>query len=198
MSQFSPCLHCKRHVRIGDGACPFCGGAAPTRGRALSNTAGMKRAALFALGTSLAAACSDADEPGKVNSPATPTSATATSSAGGMSSTGATATATPSPSDTENTQPVYGSPVATSSQPSPQPLYGAIPVPSTSNGVPEVDAGDTDSGATDAGVGDGGDAASDDGGIVVDPSPTTVQALYGAPVAVYGAPVAPLNRNPGN
>lgn len=62
---FSPCPDCSRHVRIDDGACPFCGSEAPRpapkvprrrRGR-------VTRAALFFAGVLGASACGDDAEP---------------------------------------------------------------------------------------------------------------------------------------
>lgn len=63
MSSLRPCPSCARHVRATESSCPFC--AATLRvvrpgSRALAVSArGLSRAALFALGSVAAAACSD-------------------------------------------------------------------------------------------------------------------------------------------
>lgn len=59
-----PCLGCKRHVRIEEEACPFCGGSLPRESSGSSapfsstNAGRLSRAALFALGTSTVAVAS--------------------------------------------------------------------------------------------------------------------------------------------
>jgi hypothetical protein len=71
MSMLVPCSGCQRHVRVGDDACPFCGSRtaaafAAAKGRP-SARVGLKRAALFALSTTVAvSACgSEGGDSGK-------------------------------------------------------------------------------------------------------------------------------------
>lgn len=108
MPMLIPCPGCQRHVRMGDAACPFCGVSvrSSTASRTVSRpSAGLKRAALFALSATVAAsACgSESEDSGK--SPAA--ASQATDSATGMMPT-PTATDQPSeegdsPSDTATT-----------------------------------------------------------------------------------------------
>jgi hypothetical protein len=151
VSNFAPCLGCQRHVRLSESQCPFCGSKRLERSaRGAQAPAGAKRAVLFALGTSLAAACGD---------------------------------------DGTQVQPIYGAPVVTTSAPSPQPLYGAIPAPSASASEGAPDSAAPDAAAADAGT-DGGGAPDAEAPAPSD-SGFNVQPLYGAaPQPVYGAPVA--------
>ena len=55
MSQLVLCLGCTRHVRVDDPCCPFCGGTARGPTVAPRRVAGLGRAALMALGTSVVA-----------------------------------------------------------------------------------------------------------------------------------------------
>ncbi len=70
-----PCGSCARHVRVSEAACPFCGAALGEEMRAAAPpqapSARLSRAALFALGTSTAAAlgCSSAVVPSYGGSP---------------------------------------------------------------------------------------------------------------------------------
>jgi len=65
MSRLIPCSSCRRHVKRTEGVCPFC--AAPLPSTSLDLPAarpvppGTKRAALFAMGISLAASACEAD-----------------------------------------------------------------------------------------------------------------------------------------
>ena len=55
------CSGCRRHVRAGDGACPFCGAAvlgAPAPGRPLAR---LGRAALFAVGATVSVTAAGCD-----------------------------------------------------------------------------------------------------------------------------------------
>jgi hypothetical protein len=66
-TRFTPCPACKRHVRDGDVACPFCG-APPSPAPSLSRSpsARLSRAAFLALGAAGAlggTACSSTSEP---------------------------------------------------------------------------------------------------------------------------------------
>jgi hypothetical protein len=160
VSNFAPCLSCQRHVRVSEAQCPFCGSTRLERSaRSGHAPAGTKRAVLFALGTSLAAACGD---------------------------------------DGTQVQPVYGAPVVTTSAPSPQPLYGAIPAPTLSASEGTADSAAPDAAVADAGTDGAAADAGTDGGGAPDagaPAPSdsgfNVQPLYGAaPQPVYGAPVA--------
>jgi hypothetical protein len=65
MSQLDPCSGCARHVRRADGACPFCGAIlarAPLR-PAYRRTANATRAAIFAIGATLASCGGDESGP---------------------------------------------------------------------------------------------------------------------------------------
>lgn len=71
MPMLIPCPGCQRHVRAGDSACPFCGvsvRSSTAASRAVPRaSAGLKRAALFALSATVAAsACgSESEDSGK-------------------------------------------------------------------------------------------------------------------------------------
>ncbi len=62
---FSPCPDCSRHVRIDDGACPFCGSEAPRPAPKVPvrRKGRVTRAALFFAGVLGASACGDDTEP---------------------------------------------------------------------------------------------------------------------------------------
>lgn len=66
MLSLSPCPDCSRHVRVDDGACPFCGSteARPAARRPKRRAKRLTRAALFLAGALGASACStSAEEP---------------------------------------------------------------------------------------------------------------------------------------
>lgn len=68
-----PCSGCRRHARVEEGACPFCGAslqARPRRSRVALRYA--SRAALFYFGTSLASACGIAGGPAEEETIAQP------------------------------------------------------------------------------------------------------------------------------
>ena len=69
MSQLVPCAGCGRHVKVDEGACPFCGEAASEPHARSMPSARLGRAATFAFGAALAAAttagCSDSHRPGE-------------------------------------------------------------------------------------------------------------------------------------
>lgn len=84
MTQLVPCPSCDRHIRLPEANCPFCGGeldakalgAAYAPRRSLV-TSGLKRAALVALGASVAAACGGrTDGTGQDTQPVASTDAT--------------------------------------------------------------------------------------------------------------------------
>jgi hypothetical protein len=197
-------------VRLPSASCPFCdvtidAGAltaqyAPRRNGMQS---GIKRAVIFAVGASMAAACGgETDEPtpdpdptvqpvygapvDPSSSEATPTTSEPTAQPlyGAPITTDDDVTSeplgqpeygAPIPDDTTNVA-IYGAPVAPSGTEEPplvQPLYGAVVPPD------EPDAGEADA---------GGDAAAPDAGLlgdatIDDPDPgPTVQPVYGAPV----------------
>ncbi len=56
MKTLIPCVGCSRHVRLSDSGCPFCGAAieAPAAQHAAATSARLGRAAIFALGATLA------------------------------------------------------------------------------------------------------------------------------------------------
>ena len=128
MSQLVPCPSCGRHVRLPSASCPFCDVAINTSAlteqyapRRSGVQSGIKRAVIFAVGASMAAACGgETDEPTPdpdptvqpvYGAPVDPTS-------GNDKDTSAP------PDTTEPTaQPLYGAPVT--SEPTAQPVYGA-------------------------------------------------------------------------
>lgn len=210
MSQLVPCSSCGRHVRLTDATCPFCETKLDTAGlhalyapRREGVQSGIKRAAMFALGASMAAACGD-DTSVQPLYGAPITDVTSEGTDGG--------TGTDEDSTSEPTaQPLYGAPVTSdtsaTSEPTAQPVYGA-PITDTTftsdgssgdAGVAAPDGGD----AGDVDVTSGADASSEgdvtsgadsgaptgegsDGGLTgwIDSEDTgfAVQPLYGAPI----------------
>ncbi|HTV17213.1 MAG TPA: hypothetical protein VMG12_01040 [Polyangiaceae bacterium] len=65
MSRLVPCSSCRRHVKRGEAACPFCAAPLESTTAAVAEARpvppGMKRAALFAMSVSLAASACEAD-----------------------------------------------------------------------------------------------------------------------------------------
>src|SRR6185369_12261770 len=62
MSQLVPCVHCARHVRVAEVRCPFCRGVLPGEAPARAGRGRMSRAAMLAVGATLASApagCAD-------------------------------------------------------------------------------------------------------------------------------------------
>lgn len=195
MSQLVPCPSCGRHVRLPSASCPFCDVAidtavlgerfAPRRSNVQS---GVKRAMIFAVGASMAAACGGETDPAPdpdpsvqpvYGAPIEPSS----------SATGETSVDDTTDDDTSEpmAQPEYGAPVPADS--SVQAIYGAPVSPSSTEqptlGQPEYGApvppDPIDAGAEDAGSADAAVDASDPETIDPDPGPS-VQPLYGAPV----------------
>ncbi len=107
---FGPCPHCRRHVRVEERACPFCGGAvavAPTPAATLRLT----RAAIMAFTTSLGVAavgCPRSPEPVVQPYGAPPT---------------------PTPTPTQDAGAPDADPIATPPVTPPVALYGAPPAP---------------------------------------------------------------------
>jgi hypothetical protein len=141
---FVPCPSCARHVRNGDGACPFCGAEVPDAPLA-APTARMRlsRAAIVAAGA--AAALGALDCGGKDEGLAATTSASTTSS------TSSSTTAT-------TTRPIQITTTFSSA-------YGAAVFVSFDGGELEDAHAHVDGGVTDASVGDGStEDGSADGG----------------------------------
>jgi hypothetical protein len=201
MSRLSLCVGCKRHVRGADAECPFCGtslqasqastSVRATDGSALgsrpqvSHKAGLKRAALFALGASVnartsasvvalgaslsAAACGQGDIERGATGSNTSAATTATTSARPSMTSSSSATSSVPP---------------TTSIPSVMPVYGAPVAPSATNMGTGGAGGGGGAGAGGAGAG-GADAGGAGGANGVTPEPDPL------PVPVYGAPVSP-------
>ncbi len=200
MSQLVPCSGCGRHVRLSDSSCPFCDVAldvsalderyAPRRNGVSS---GMKRAALFAIGAGMAAACGGEQDDGKpepdpsvqpvYGAPITDTTEQSSSDSESSADPGPTAQplygAPVTPDDTNgNTQPLYGAPIPDdTTDVATQPVYGA-PVTEDIDSTAEMDAGAMDAGT--APTSDAGEVTSDDAGTSLDTEPVVVP-LYGAP-----------------
>lgn len=180
MSQLVPCPACGRHIRLPSSTCPFCdvavnAGALEDRyaSRRRGAPVGAKRAAVFALGAGLAAACGDDSDGGQgqpvYGAPVT-TDETTTSPVEDAATT--TDDTGPSP------QPLYGAPVATTDDTTFVAIYGAPVSPEdagTSDTLVSSDAAINDAAAPDAAVTDAGPTP-----IVVTDS--GVQPVYGAPI----------------
>lgn len=199
MSQLIPCPSCGRHVRLPSASCPFCDVAidvgalsaqyAPRRNGV---QAGIKRAVIFAVGASMAAACGgETDDPTPEPDPSVQPvyGAPVDPTSGGGDQTSA-------PPDTSEptAQPLYGAPISTDDdQTFAQPEYGA-PVPPPSSSVDDStqvqaiygapippDAGEWSSDAGPS-LGDAGADAALGEPTIDDPDPgPTIQPLYGAP-----------------
>lgn len=217
MSQLVPCPGCERHVRLTEANCPFCGrdvdakalGAAYAPRRNNVN-AGIKRAALFALGTGMAAACGGkTDDTGNDTQPVASSTTDDTPSAVAIYGAPVPPTSTSTTDDTNTkpeptAQPLYGAPIATIDETTDeddtteimaQPEYGA-PIPTFDFPTQDVAIYGappgppvSDETLVDAGAGDAGADAGVPDEPTMDPGPDpTPQPVYGAPV--YGAPVA--------
>jgi hypothetical protein len=204
MSKFAACAQCQRHVRLGDATCPFCGsGTESLVARSFQTPVGAKRAILFALGTSLAAACSEADDPGVQAQPiygAPIPSETATTSVPGSATAPRASATAPRPSASNS----IAAPGVASTGPQFVPVYGAVPVPTTEpvhSSVAPLPTGaqpvygapipsqhaDSDGGAPDGDV-DGATPETDAGtDAAVDASDWDARSV----VAAYGAPPQP-------
>lgn len=193
MSQLVPCPSCSRHVRLSSGVCPFCQATfdvaaldaryAPRRGGA---QAGVKRAIVFAMGATFAAACGEevSDSVPIYGAPVAPNTHEQDSSESGPGQS------TAPPGDTIN-QPLYGAPAPSTeddtglqsgSTQSVSPEDAGAEQPTADAGVSDAGAGDTlaeaglDTLAPDGATFDAGPDASLD----VETEPTSV-ALYGGP-----------------
>lgn len=197
MSQLVPCPNCGRHVRLYELNCPFCSRALDSVAlgrqfapRSVAVQAGLKRAAVFALGAGVAAACTQSQPVyGAAVAPDTDqTSGGAPAETSTWDSPGSGV-----PSD----QPLYGAPITSvTSNPSAMTRSEETGHTSTDNrdaGGSQGDAGGPDAGLPDAGAGtstvDASGGASDTGHVDagdVGSSSTdndfTLQLLYGAPV----------------
>lgn len=190
MSRLTPCPQCHRHVRLEESSCPFCSsrlspGAAP---RSLP-TAGLKRAALFALTATVAStACggddddsstSDAQQQQQHNPSASPTNAENPTSGGNPTGPTPTSAELPGASDPSGpTNPV-------------NPTTPGAPTTGTPN---PLGPGATPSGSADpVRPNPGGPSNSGPGGIGFPSGPgdvPTAMALYGAvPAPIDGPPV---------
>ncbi len=133
---FQPCLECRRHVRAGDGLCPFCGAVAPAPRASASPTTRLTRGALFAFATTVAA-CGGTETPETT----TDTGAVSDGTADGVADTGTKDDGI----DTGDT----GGPVAAYGGP---PDTGLKPDTATDT-APDVGDAATDGTATDSGGG---------------------------------------------
>lgn len=202
MSQLVPCLGCGRHVRLTSTSCPFCDVALDVAAlseryapRRAGLAGGIKRAAVFALGAGMAAACGGESEPGVGPSPSTTQSASEEAASNGTEASGDITSEPPL------AQPLYGAPVPdtdstsdaigdTTSNPLAQPVYGA-PVTEDMAVQPLYGAPVTDV-EQDAGV-SSGEETQEDGGIAPDAGDLTDGELSEPLVApLYGSP--PLER----
>lgn len=146
-SRFTPCPACARHVKEGEGTCPFCGVNAPavSRPSATASRAAvgrLSRSALFAasaVGVALATTdCGSSSQPAYGGSVPVGDAASASSSGGsadGSSTTPGDATGEAAPSEGGSAQPLYGAvvpPVDAGSggrfEGGAMALYGAAPV----------------------------------------------------------------------
>jgi hypothetical protein len=209
MARLVPCLHCFRHIRVGSVECPFCqsavaavdlGRQAKMRGDAAP--VGAKRATLFALGASLAAACGAKEEPTTV-APGPSTDTLATSSADALATSGSIPSSTSQGTYSVGSSTANTTTVDTTTELIGIPIYGAPPTPSSDDmtstegvetstpGIDTTPTSDIDTTTSSVDAGDGGhaDAGTLDGGEFTippdepDPDP--------GPVPVYGAPPSP-------
>jgi hypothetical protein len=120
-----PCVSCARHIKVSDGACPFCGAGVVDPGTpgAISNP--LSRAAVLFVGMTTAAACTGGPETGGSPSPIS-----STSSSSGSESSSSTSGA-PDPTAV----PVYGPAPTPTHTATALPMYGPAVIP---------DAGSTD------------------------------------------------------
>jgi hypothetical protein len=200
MSQLVPCLGCGRHVRLTSATCPFCDVALDVAAlneryapRRTGVAGGIKRAAVFALGAGMAAACG-----GESEAEVGPNPGTTQSSESSVSNDSESEDMTSEPL----AQPLYGAPIPSeltrdtdsTSDPLAQPVYGA---PITD--VPTTEVAPTSDVAVQPLYGapvtdfepDGGVSSSEgvDGGVTADageltdgqPSEPLVVPLYGSP-----------------
>jgi hypothetical protein len=158
--RFTPCPSCTRHVKVGDGVCPFCGASTPRAQAAAMPRGRLSRAALLAAGAAGALAMTDCGSSG--GTATTPDGSPPLADSG-------------TPTDDDS-----GTPEASATA---QPFYGAISPPLPDAESP-TDGGSKDLDATapsDAAEGSTPDSeAGDEGGHMVQP-------LYGSVAPAYGA-----------
>ncbi len=214
-NQLVPCPGCARHVRLAEATCPFCNSsldssvlAARYAPRRAAVPGGIKRAALMALGTSVAAACggktggtgedvlpiaaseSTTDEAPSViaicGAPVAPSSSEPAASTTGEPAT--TTTREPLPSTDEdstwNAVPPYGFPPSTlpsTNEPTEPP--GGTSSDTDVNTVPPDAAGDAGADAAiDAAATGEVDGGVDEPSTVADDLTDLAQPEYGAPI----------------
>lgn len=196
MSQLVPCPSCNRHVRLTASSspslqslslqCPFCEAAldvaalsqqhAPRRG-ALQT--GVKRAVVFAMGASMAAACGDDVGQAIYGAPVAPSESSSSSDAE------ATTEGVDSTSEAPTNVALYGGPPSEASSGDATSTLPSEPTDSVSDSSTTADSSASDAGGvgseapTDAGTSLDGDAGFD-ASIAPEPEPT-VMALYGGP-----------------
>lgn len=157
--RFTPCPSCARHVKVGDGACPFCGAITPRAAVAAIPRGRLSRAALLAAGAAGALAMADCGSSGSTvapyGSPPRPPDAGMSMDDGGE---------TPDASATVV-------------------FYGAASPPF----LDASESNDRDAtGPSDAATPDAAEASTSDSG-VGDEGGHMVQPLYGAVAPAYGA-----------
>ena len=143
MSSLLPCIQCRRHVRVGDERCPFCGSELTARAVPrwlVTAPKGAKRATLFAIGVSLASACSEGNDVAIYGAPflggsggQSGAGGTDPGGSGGMLNGGSGGDGGGVPS-----VPVYGAPVP----PLPEPDASAAPADAAPADAAPADAGD--------------------------------------------------------
>ncbi len=139
-ASFVPCPACARHVREGDGVCPFCGAKAVSAPRPMAAPRGFVSRAVLLAGAAAGASIALTECSSSTVSPAyggifVPADASA---ADGRSSDDATA-------DSPSVVALYGAmmvPDASTDGPTVQPLYGAVAIPDASEGTDGRASGD--------------------------------------------------------
>lgn len=194
MSQLVPCPSCSRHVRLSNPQCPFCDvalDAAALSERYASRRApvpaGIKRAALVALGT-VAAACGGQTSDTSHTAPVLTTS-TATTDGSEPNVAVPIYGASVSPESSGTSSDVSTSPVSdvdeTTTEPLAIPAYGIGPIypeTTTSDGPVSTTGAEADAGAAEAGDDAGADAAAASDTTDVDEWTNLAQPAYGAPI----------------
>lgn len=184
-AQLVPCPTCSRHVRLAVSHCPFCNSeldaavlTSKYEPRRVGVQAGIKRALVFAMGATVAAACGDEPDSTGVpvyGAPVAPTTEEVSTDEGASTVSTSTSEADP----TTDVGLTSGAPVGDSSAPELPPDAGS------------VNDGGTDAGLTEAGLTDaGGDAGVDAGGSGDASAPASEGGVTSEPsnVAAYGAP----------
>jgi hypothetical protein len=192
MSQLVPCPSCSRHVRLSTSRCPFCESALDVAAlgdqyapRRIGIQVGAKRAVLFAMGATMAAACSEDNAQAIYGAPVPPTIEEPASSSTGDTQSRLDSRDEELPNQTNDVA-IYGAPVPPASSGD---RTSAASVAPSDAGEPGFDSGILDA-AADAGADaltstddvtpGASDAAAFDASLVADTEPTSV-ALYGGP-----------------